>query len=559
MSISEDLQCIVHTKEGPICGYIDKTDGFDQYKFKSIPFALPPVGKLRFLPPQPVKPWTEVLDCTKDSPIPHYSLTELDVRGAEDCLYVEVCSPNIQPDNPLPVMFWIGGFCFTYTIDHILDAALLVEQNVVYVRCGFRTGPFGFLSINDYTAPGNCGLKDVVSALKWVQNNIAFFGGDRNNVTLFGSSSGGAIVNFMMLSPMATGLFHKAIIQSASALNNWSLNKNPSQPVIELAKELGINKSSKLEIVEELRKLSAEVIITAFLNLRKAAETGVHGYVVDSIFKPCIEVDLEGLPAFITKGPIVTIKSGNFNKVPIIIGSNNTEGALLEFVVEDFYSDYEKYNENVSLLVPRELKREDKITQTIGHKLLKFYLGGEEFLTPDTRTQYLQLISDYYFTYYVNKTVRMLKQPMNGLPIYYYVLNFAGEWTVPKKLEFMNSVGHAAELPFMFRIKAEDEFCKGSRDSISTRTRVLKLWTNFAKTGNPTPEPHDPALSITWDPITNEENLNYLSIGAELTKGINPFYERMKFWDDLQKEHSFVKTLVHFTDLGYAGCCLSNN
>lgn len=383
-------------------------------------------------------------------------------------------------------MFWIGSFGFTYNIDCIFDSNFINNEDVIFVRCNFRLGPLGFLSINDFGAPGNCGLKDIILALKWVQRNISIFGGDPSNVTVFGNSSGGVISHLLILSPMATGLFHKAIIQSASALNNWSITKNPSQPVMELAKLLHIKKASQIEIVEELRTIPAIKIMKAFEIMEQEACKAVDKNVIDVVFKPCIEVEFEGQPAFITKSPIVLIKSGNYNKVPLIIGSNNTEAAVLKFIKDDYYN-FEKYNKNVCLLVPKSLTLEESISQDIGHQLLKFYLGGEEELREDTSAQYLQLISDYYFLYYVNKTVRLHSQSAPECPIYYYILNYAGEWVVPKYFNFFNSLGHCAEIPFMFGIKLADKpnelICKGSRDSVTTRNRVIKMWTNFAKYG----------------------------------------------------------------------------
>lgn len=433
-----------------------------------------------FQPPCPIQPWKEVLPCMQDAPLPICRTVTDVITGSEDCLYIEVSTPSLKPDRPIPVMFWIGGIGYAYIIDSVFDATLINDQNVVFVRCGYRMGPFGFLSINNYAAPGNCGLKDIVMALKWVKRNISAFGGDPNNVTIFGSSSGGSIVNFMMLSPMATGLFHKAIMQSASVLNNWSLSKNPSLAVMKLAKILGIKKTCKEEIVEELRTIPAMDITIAFKNFKIESGEGADKDLIDPIFKPCIEVDLEGQPAFLTRSPLLLLKSGNFNKMPCIIGSNNIEGSVLQYVVENFYSNFEKINENLRLLVPRELARTDKSSESIGHQLLKFYLDGEEYLREDTRAQYLQLISDYYFTYYVNKTVRLLRTA--GCPIYYYILNFAGDWEVPQKYKFLNSTGHGAELSFLFRLKMP-EILKGSRDSVKTRRRVIKMWTNFAKTG----------------------------------------------------------------------------
>nr|WGO51730.1 putative antennal esterase CXE34 [Ectropis grisescens] len=554
-TIPEESKCIVNCKDGPVCGYKDVTENGTFYKFKGIPYANPPIGRLRFMPPTQFKPWTETKDCTQDFPAPlqyEKECTECLMKGSEDCLYIEISTPSINPDKPLPVMFWVGCYAFAFSMDFIFDTSLLTAENVIFARCGFRLGPFGFLSINDFTAPGNCGLKDIVLALKWVQRNISCFGGDPTNVTIFGSSSGGAIVHLMTLSPMATGLFHRAIIQSASALNNWSLCKNPTLPVIEMGNMLGINKTDqKSDIVEELRSLPAVVILETFKKMAKNFEKEESRDVIDAIFKPCIEVEFEGQPAFLTRTPASLLKSGNFNKIPLIIGSNNIEGAILEYIKEDFYDSFEKYNQNKDLLVPRFLSGETGICKTLGHQILKFYLGGDEQLREDTKAQYLQLITDYYYLYYVNKTLRLHKQYAPECPVYYYILNYAGEWAVPPKLRLLNSSGHIAEVPFLFGIKFPGpETLKGSRDSVTTRARMVRMWTNFSKYGNPTPDENDPLIQITWDPVENQDKLNYLSIGAELTKGTNPFQERMSFWDDLHRENVFLRTLVYFTDLG---------
>ncbi|KOB75849.1 Odorant degrading enzyme CXE9 [Operophtera brumata] len=489
IKVPDEENCVVQTKDGPVFGFIEKIDDGVYYKFKGIPYAKPPVGSLRFLscflqPPAPIQPWTELKDCTKDVPLPLSIDLAQEVTGSEDCLYIEISSPSIQPDKPLPVMFWIGCYCFAYLADGIYDPTFINSQDVVFVRCGYRLGPLGFLSVNDFTAPGNSGLKDIVMALKWVQRNISAFGGDPTNVTLFGNSAGGAMVHFMMLSPMATGLFHKAIIQSACALNNWSLAKNPSQPVMELAKLLGIKTTYKIEIVEELKSVSAMAIMEAFALMCRKSKEEDENQIIDAVFKPCIEIEFEGQPAFLTRSAPSLLKSGNFYKVPLIIGSNNIEGAVLQYFKQDFYKDFQKYNDNVCLLVPKSLGGEEKITKSIGQQLVKFYMGGEEQLREDTKSQYLQLVSDYYFLYYVNRTVRLHTQFAPECPVYYYIINYAGEWTVPNEYDYFNSMGHSAEIPFIFGLKmADSPICKGSRDSVKTRSRVVKMWTNFAKYG----------------------------------------------------------------------------
>ncbi|KAI8424384.1 hypothetical protein MSG28_002908 [Choristoneura fumiferana] len=424
-----DSNCIIHTKDGAIRGYVDKQDNSTYYKFKSIPYAKPPLGSLRFMPPQSTAPWTEVLDCTKDSPVPVSIGRGIKVTGQEDCLYLEITTPNVKPTKPLPVMFWMSSYGFAFLLEEIYDPTLLNDQ------------------------------------------------------------------------------------------------------------------------VEELKVRSEDDIMTAFFEI-----TNEHflddGTYIDAVLKPCIEQEFEGQQAFISKSPHSIIKSSNFNKVPIIIGSNNNEALVLDYIKNDYY-DYKKINENVKLLVPRPIARDDNLANVIGQKLLKFYLGGEEFLSEDTKNQYLQLISDYYFVYYVNTTVKLHATYAPECPIYYYVMSYSGEWILPEDLVFFNGVGHHCEIPFIFQITIPGSPpCKGSRDSVKTRSRVIRMWTNFAKYGNPTPDDDDPLLQIKWDPIENENKLNYLCIGSELTKGRNPFSERMAFWDDLHKQHSFLKFLCCLQDLG---------
>lgn len=402
--------------------------------------------------------------------------------GQEDCLYLEITTPNVKPTKPLPIMFWMPSYGFAFLLEEIYDPTLLNDQGVIFVRCNARVGPFGFLSINDISAPGNAGLKDLVMGLKWIQRNISCFGGDPDNVTIFGSSSGGSMVHFMLLSPMATGLFHKAIIQSGSALNNWSIEKHPTTHVLTLANKMGISSTCLVTIVEELKVRSKDDIMAAFFEITNDHFKG-DGTYIDAVLKPCIEQEFEGQQAFISKTPMSIIKSRNFNKVPLIIGSNNDEALVLDYIKIDYY-DYKKINENVKLLVPRPIARDDNLANVIGQKLLKFYLGGEEFLSEDTKNQYLQLISDYYFLYYVNTTVKLHATYAPECPIYYYVMSYSGEWILPEDLIFFNCVGHHGEIPFIFQITIPGSPpCKGSRDSVKTRSRVVRMWTNFAKYG----------------------------------------------------------------------------
>ncbi len=193
--------------------------------FRGIPYAAPPIGDLRWRDPRPPTPWNGLReavrfapDCPGTSPLP---------RGAsEDCLYLNIWTPKISPKAKLPVMVWIYGGAFRggSAADPRFDGSNLARRGVVLVSFGFRVGPLGYLATRQLSAEsrqgtsGNYGVLDAIAALRWVRANIAAFGGDPQNVTIFGQSSGSETVNILTASPLARGLFHRAIGESGSSI-----------------------------------------------------------------------------------------------------------------------------------------------------------------------------------------------------------------------------------------------------------------------------------------------------------------------------------------------------
>jgi para-nitrobenzyl esterase len=196
--------------------------------FKGIPYAAPPVGRLRWQPPQPPAKWNEVRSAKTYGAVCMQTVRQDNGLGvqppSEDCLTLNVWTPAIRPSKPLPVMFWIhgGGFVTGSGTAALYDGRNLARQGVVLVTINYRLGRLGFfahplLSREAGDEPqANYGMMDMIAALAWVKRNIAAFGGDSNNVTIFGESAGGAAVNRLMISPPAHGLFHKAIAQSGA-------------------------------------------------------------------------------------------------------------------------------------------------------------------------------------------------------------------------------------------------------------------------------------------------------------------------------------------------------
>ena len=221
---------IVRTSSGDIRGY--EEDGI--HYFKGVPFAAPPVGELRFVAPHPAESWEGTRDCTVDGPICPQSVLPLEGPLAvammtnqpmdEDCLTLTVTTPAVN--GSLPVMVWIHGGAFTGGSGStpIYDGTSFARDGVVYVSINYRLHALGFLYLDELfqgaVGTGNLGILDQIRALEWVRDNIAAFGGDPSNVTIFGESAGGMSVGTLMGTPSANGLFQRAIAQSGAGSHN---------------------------------------------------------------------------------------------------------------------------------------------------------------------------------------------------------------------------------------------------------------------------------------------------------------------------------------------------
>ncbi|NXS08381.1 SASB hydrolase, partial [Neodrepanis coruscans] len=225
----------VETKSGRVRGYQFRVDSAQRSVnvFLGLPFAKPPVGSLRFSEPQPPEPWEGVRDATAYPPMcPQDSVQgqyfsdfitnrkeKVPLQMSEDCLYLNVYTPVSTGEQKLPVLVWIhGGGLILGAASTYDGSALAALDNVVVVTIQYRLGILGYFSTGDEHARGNWGYLDQVAALKWIQENIIHFGGDPGSVTITGESAGGISVSALILSPLAKGLFHKAISESGTAL-----------------------------------------------------------------------------------------------------------------------------------------------------------------------------------------------------------------------------------------------------------------------------------------------------------------------------------------------------
>lgn len=323
-SISRD----VHTAAGTVRGFSDGTIS----RFRSIPYAKAPVGELRFRAPQPAVPWEGVRDCRKWGAAAEQKrlFTFTGLRGfqrvAEDCLTLNIVAPDDPGEGVLPVMvFFHGGAFFMGTSGTWLyDGANLARRGCIYVSVNYRLGALGALdlsslSTDDITIENNLYLRDLVTALWWVQNNIAAFGGNPSNVTIFGESAGAHCVHTLLAVPSARGLFHRAIIQSTC--NGLISAADASAENADMfLRELGVRKP---DAASEVLSANPKVLINAQYRLMRKLCSQPGGY-----YGLGPTVDGEFLP----QDPTDAIKSVNAHRVPLMIGYNGEEATTFQLL-----------------------------------------------------------------------------------------------------------------------------------------------------------------------------------------------------------------------------------
>jgi para-nitrobenzyl esterase len=308
----------IDAASGPLRGVL----AGDVREWRGIPFAAPPVGDLRFRAPAPVTRWMEVRDASAFGPVSPqdregpFSGAEAETPRSEDCLSINVAAPT-EPATGLPVMVYIqgGGYSVGSPRDTAFRGINFARRGVVHVTFNYRLNAFGYLDFSEFGADNNLGLRDQVAALEWIRDNIAAFGGDPANVTVYGESSGANAVTTLMTLPAARGLFARAIAQSppSNAVYRPELTRAWAREFIEI---LGVTPGDE---AAALRTADATALVTAarILFMRVPDE-----YPGDQAFSPVIDGD------YLPEHPVEALRAGRGHPVPLIIGSNDREGSV---------------------------------------------------------------------------------------------------------------------------------------------------------------------------------------------------------------------------------------
>ncbi|HEX2395570.1 MAG TPA: carboxylesterase family protein [Bacteroidales bacterium] len=460
--------------------------------YKGIPFAAPPVGDLRWRAPQPAEKWEGIKPADKFAAAPMQGGNPPSGKS-EDCLYLNIWTPSNSEKEKIPVLVWIygGGFSFGSTSDPVHNGEHLARKGVVLVSMAYRVGQLGFLAHPELSAEnpngvsGNYGLLDMIAGLKWIQKNIAVFGGDPDKVTIFGESAGGIAVSMLCASPLAKGLFQGAISQSGGSFGPTRPTTYPGENMktLKQAEEAGLSFAQKAgsSSIADLRKIEAAKLPSG-MGMGSAWPI-VDGYVIpDDQFK--------------------LYEAGRYNDVPILVGYNSDEGASFsrEKTPEEYFA-------GVNLRYGK-----------FADKLIKAYPAGETTVPKTAR----DLARDAAFGWQTWSWARLQSRTGKSKVFYYY---FDQHPDYPKESpRYGYGSPHGQDVAYVF-MHLDPSNPQTSKSDLEISEAMGTYWTNFAKYGHPNGE------GVPYWPVFSEANPVVMYLGPTPHTGPVPGEESLKVLD----------------------------
>ncbi len=492
---------IVTTASGKLEGLM--RDGI--FAFRGVPYAAPPVGEKRWLPPEPVKPWQGIRDVKKLAAVAPQNINTIRAiqddgrqfaNQSEDCLFLNISTPGLD-NKRRPVMFWIhGGGCIDGAGSlGIYNGRWLAQRgDVVVVTINYRLGSLGFLNLNEVTggripATGNEGFLDQAMALKWVHDNIAAFGGDPDNVTIFGQSAGAHSVGVLLALPAARGLFHKAILQSGTAGNAASLEDARRSAEVFL-QALAVREKDVLA----LRALPVEKLLATQAKFARSRELRFRAV-----------LDGKVLP----KPPLTAVENGAIKSMPLIIGTTLEEAKMY---VDPTKIDEASLVKRLTEVLPMEYV--PSIIETYRKIRTKHGL-------PTSPAEILTAVqTDATFRWGAYQLIEaQRKQNPN---VYSYIFT----WKSPAQGGRLGAC-HAIELGFVFGT-IDPVFTGQGPEAEALVAKTQNAWLSFARTGNPSCE----SLG-TWPRLGERQET--MLLGKECMVVDGPCKEELEVWANLPK------------------------
>ncbi|XP_013209717.1 liver carboxylesterase 1 isoform X1 [Microtus ochrogaster] len=525
---------VVNTAHGKVLGKYVSLEGFAQpvAVFLGVPFAKPPLGSLRFAPPQPAESWSFLKNATSYPPmcsqdpeagkmlaklftnrketIPH--------EFSEDCLYLNIYTPaDLTKSSRLPVMVWIHGGGLVIDGASTYDGLpLAVHENVVVVVIQFRLGIWGFFSTGDEHSRGNWGHLDQVAALRWIQDNIANFGGNPASVTIFGESAGGASVSVLVVSPLAKNLFHRAISQSSVVFNPCLYGRDARPMAKKVAALAGCKTTTSAAMVHCLRQKTEDELLEVTLKM-KFATVDLVGDPRESY--PFLPTVIDGV--LLPKSPEEILAEKSFNTVPYMVGITKHEFGWLIPMFQGFPLSEDKLDQKTAAFLLWQAYSILNVSENLIPAATEMYLGRTDDLV-EKKSLFLDLMADVMFG--VPSVIVARSHRDAGAPTYMYEFQYRPSFvsdTRPKSLKG----DHGDDL---FSVWGAP-FLKGgsSEEEINFSKMVMKFWANFARNGNPNGEglPH-------WPQYDQKEGYLQIGVPTQAAHGLKD--KEVAFWTELR-------------------------
>lgn len=500
------MNVLVETTHGAVRG----TQFAGHQRFRGIPFAEPPVAALRFAAPQPVRAWSDVRDASAygfsavqpKSPLPGMQVGP----QSEDCLTLNIYTPAAD-DARRPVLFWIhgGGFVTGGSCQALYEGRALVERgDVVLVTINYRLGVLGYLDLPELDgATANAGQLDQIAALEFVRDNIARFGGDPGNVTIFGESAGGMAVSVLLGMPAARGLFHKAIAQSGAAAATQD-RETAAQVADVWLRQLGLSRRS----LAGLRDLPASDLLAAQVASANELRNGriflANAPVVDGTTLPM--------------HPLQAVREGAAAAVPLLTGTTRDEWRLFEMpsLMKDI--DARGIVKRLAAQLPDDADVE---------RLVALYAEarGEDPARPE-QAKWIHHALQTDRTFRIPATQLAEAQAAHQAATFMYLFS----WSSPARRGELGAC-HAIELPFVFGTldaPGMDRFSGSGPDAEQLAERMMDAWLAFARTGDPNHaglpkwERYEPTRRATMD------------LGAEPSLCDAPMERERRAWQEVR-------------------------